>query len=93
MDDPLLVRLLERLGDLPRDRESFVERERPLLRAARRASALDELHDQGADAVRLSSRPKIDAMLRMVERGEELRLALEARQALRVVGEAPPAAP
>ena len=29
MDDALLVRGFERLGDLPRDRQRFVERQRP----------------------------------------------------------------
>ena len=29
MDDAVLVRRLERIGDLPRDRQRFVERNRP----------------------------------------------------------------
>ena len=39
MDDPLLVRRFERLGDLLRDRQRLVERNRRRARCARRASA------------------------------------------------------
>ena len=40
MDDPLLVRRVERLGDLRRDRQRFGDRNRPLARSDRLASAL-----------------------------------------------------
>ena len=36
VDDPLLVRRFERLGDLPRDRQRFVERDRRRARCAAR---------------------------------------------------------
>ena len=49
--------------------------------------ALDELHDQRATC----RRPSLEAVdlrdVRVVERGERLRLALEAHQAIRIAGE------
>ena len=55
MDDPLLVRGLERLGDLPRNRERLVERNRVrcAMRSRRASVALDESRiDQRRDAAR-----------------------------------------
>ena len=46
MDDALLVRGFERLGDLPRDGQRLVERDRPARDALGQVFALDELHDQ-----------------------------------------------
>ena len=80
------VRGLERLGDLAGDREGLVERERPALQPLGEVFALDELHDEGADAARL-----LEAVDRgdvgVLELGEDLRLALEAREAFGVGGE------
>ena len=45
---PLLVRRLQRLGDLPRDGERLVERERAARDALGQRLALDQLHDQAA---------------------------------------------
>ena len=47
---PLLVRGLERLGDLPGDGERLVERHRPARDALRERLALDELHDERVTA-------------------------------------------
>ena len=47
MDDPLLVRGFERLGDLLRDRQRFVERDRAARDALRQIVALDEFHHEG----------------------------------------------
>ena len=58
MDDALLVRGFERLGDLPRDRQRLVQRDRA--RAMRSESvALDEFQHERREvpASRLSSRP------------------------------------
>ncbi len=86
VDDPLLVRLLHRLGDLPGDGERLVERERPSLQPLGEVLARHELHHEGAHAVRL-----LEAVDRgdvgVLQLGQELRLALEAREALRVPGE------
>ncbi len=51
MNDPLLVRGFERVGDLFRDGQSFVERNRTLRNALREIVALDEFHYEGRDAV------------------------------------------
>ena len=89
MDDALLVGGVERVGDLPRDGERLGERQ------ARRCSAptardplgerlaLDQFQHQGAHAVGLFD--AVDrADVRMIQRGEHPRLALEARAPLRV---------
>ena len=44
VDDALLVRLLERLGDLLRDRERLVDRDRAALQPLGEVLAGDELH-------------------------------------------------
>ena len=48
MNDPLLVRRLERLGNLLRDRQRLVERDRSARDALREILALDQFHDEGA---------------------------------------------
>jgi hypothetical protein len=72
------VRGLERLGDLPGDGEGLVEGERPALQPLGEVLALDELHDEGADAARL-----LEAVdrgdVRVLQLGQDLRLALETR--------------
>ena len=57
MDDPLLVRGFERLGDLLRDRQRLVERDRAARDPLRQILALDEFHHERGDAVALSSSP------------------------------------
>ena len=46
MDDALLVRRLERLGDLPRDRQRLVDRNRPVRQPLGEVVAFDQLHRQ-----------------------------------------------
>ena len=48
MDDALLVRRLERFGDLPRDRQRLIERNRSARDPIGERRALDQLHDQRA---------------------------------------------
>ena len=48
VDDPLLVRGFERLGDLPRDRQRFIERNRPSRDAIGERRAFDQLQDERA---------------------------------------------
>ena len=55
MDDALLVRGLERVGDLPRDRQRLVHRNGTARDARGEVLALDELHDERADGA--PSRP------------------------------------
>ena len=81
MDDALLVRGFERFGDLSRDRQRFVERQRTLRDAVRERRALDELEHQRVRArIFLESVDRAD--VRMIERREQLCLALEARDAV-----------
>ena len=48
MDDPLVVRRFERLGDLLRDRQRLVERDRAARDPLRQILAFDQLHDERA---------------------------------------------
>jgi hypothetical protein len=51
MDDALLVRRLDRVGDLLRDRQRLVDGNRPLRDPIGERRAFDQLHDQGVEAV------------------------------------------
>ena len=51
MDDPLLVRGFERVGDLFRDRQRFVERNRPTRDPLREVFAFHQFEDQCLDAI------------------------------------------
>ncbi len=53
MDDALLVRRYQRLGNLLGGREGFVERNRPLLVAIHQRRPLNQLEDERPDAGRL----------------------------------------
>ena len=72
MDDAALVRRFERLGDLPRDRQRFVERDRPPRDAIGQRRTVDQLHHEivGPDVVQRAD-------VRVVERGDGAGLALE----------------
>jgi hypothetical protein len=80
-----IVRRFERVGDLPRDGQNVGERHRPARNLRGEILALDQLHDEARrgpavfDAVDLRD-------VRMIERRERLRLALEPRQPFRIVG-------
>jgi len=94
MDDSLLMGGLERIHDLPRDHKclGYVQRSAKASRSIRtgwsasiQASverfAVDELQHQELRRSRFFK--TVDcADVRMIQRGEELRLALEARHAL-----------
>ena len=56
MDDPLLVRRFERLGDLLRDRQRLIDRDRSARNALRQVVAFDQLHHERVTPP-LSSRP------------------------------------
>jgi hypothetical protein len=53
MNDPLLVRGLERLRDLPGDRQRFVEWDRSTRDAIGKRGPLDQFEDERADIVGL----------------------------------------
>ena len=76
MADPLLVRGLERLRNLLRDRQRLIDRDGALCDALREIVALDQFHHEGGDAPAL-----FEAVDRgdvgMIQRGEDFRLALE----------------
>ena len=77
MDDALLVRGGEGVGDLRPELHHLVERQRALLQAIRERFALEQLHHQ---EVRVALVPDVEqrADVGVVERGDRLRLALEA---------------
>ena len=81
MDDPFLVRGLERLGDLTGDGERLGDRQRSSTQAIGQRRSLDQFEDQRRDAVRFFE--TVDrADVRVIERGEEPRFAREAGAAL-----------
>ena len=79
MNDPLLVRRLERLRDLLRDRQRFVERDRAARNTLREIVALDEFHHEGLDAVGVLQ-PVDGGDMRVIQGGEHFRLALKTRE-------------
>ena len=86
MDDPLLVRGFERLGDLPGDRKSLFERKRAARDALRQRRPLDQLEYEGLHALGLLQ--TVDPTdVGVVERRQRLGLALESRQASGIRGE------
>jgi hypothetical protein len=79
MDDTLLVRGFERLGDLARDRQRFVERYRSARDSLREIFPLDEFHHEG-----VAFDPVDGCDVGMVERRQHLRFAREPRQPIRI---------
>ena len=85
MNDSLLVRGLERVGDLFRDRQGFVEWYRALRNALREVVAFDQFHHEGGEVGCLLE--AIDGPdVRMVESREHFGFALKARQTFRIGG-------
>ena len=86
MDDALLMRGFESLGDLLRDWQRLVDWDRALCKALRQVVTFDQFHHEGVQAGRL-----LEAVNRgdvgMIQRRERLRLALETCQAFGVRGE------
>ena len=86
MNDPLLVRSLERIGELSRDRERFVEGDGAAGNPLGEIVALDELHDEGVHVRGLfKSVDRRDAG--MIQRGEDFGFLLKAGQPFSVLGE------
>ena len=87
MDDARAVRLVERVADLDRDRQRLVDRERAACRAAcGERLAFEILQDEEVDAVLLADVEQ-RADVRVAERRDRARLALEALAQLRIAGE------
>jgi len=80
------VRGLERFGDLPGDGDRFVEGDRAARDAPGEILAFDELHDERRRASALFE-PVDGGNVRVIQRGQRLRFARQARQAVRIVGE------
>ena len=77
MGDALAVRLVERIGDRDRHLERLVERQRP--RASRAASVSPSRYSITRKSVSPSPADVVQrADVRMVQRGDGLRFALEA---------------
>ena len=86
MDDALLVRRLQRLGDLFRDQQCVVEWDRSTRGPLGEILAFDELHHEGLDAVALFQ--SVDGRdVRMVQGGEDFGFALKPREPIVVSGE------
>ena len=77
VDDSLFVRRLERLGDLPGEREGFIERETAVDDAIGERWALDQLHHQRDGPVLLFEAVNLRDM-GMIQRRQNFGFALEA---------------
>jgi hypothetical protein len=81
MDDAPQVSGVETVGNLLRDRECLIDRYGTSAEALRQVLALDELHDQ---------RPILDPVyvrdMRMIQRRQQLGLALKTRQPVSIRG-------
>ena len=86
MDDPLLVRRFEGFGNLLRDRQRLVERDRAERDALRQVLTLDELHhDRTHTATFLEAVDVRD--VRVIDGRQCLRFAREPREPIGVAGE------
>ena len=85
MNDALLVRCLERVRDLARDRQGLVHRQGPGRDPLGQRLALDELQHQRLEVADLLE-PIDRRDVRVIQGREDLRLALEPRQPLGVLG-------
>src|SRR5205814_544887 len=75
MDDPFLVRRLERVDDLAGDREGIGEWDGARNQSLRQRFAIDELEDKKSRAARFLE--AVDGRdVRMIQRREELRFTL-----------------
>ena len=85
MDDALLVRGFERIGDLQRNQQRVIEGDRARRDPIGKRRPLDQLHDQRGDARGLLE-PVNVCDVRMVQRREDFRLTLESGEPLRIAG-------
>ena len=94
MDDPLFVGRFERLRDLPRDRQRLINRNRLVRETIGERRSLDQLQDEGLQCG-LPRAWRGDRFfkavnrgdVRMIERGQDLRFALEACEPVDIEGE------
>src|SRR6476469_1090681 len=83
MNDAFRVGSLERLGYLTRNRQRFGEWKQTVLDPPRQRDAFDQFEHQRLPAVRLLE-PVDRCNVGMIERGENLSLAPESRQSVRI---------
>ena len=83
MDDGLLVRRFECLRNLLRNGQRLVERHGAARQPLRQILTLDEFHHERLDAVGVFQ-PVDSRDVRMIQRGEDLRFALEPRHSFTV---------
>ena len=76
MDDALLVCRFERVGDLPRDWNRFIERKSTPRDTIGKRRPFDELHHQGKRASGLLDAENVGDV-RMIERGKDFGFALK----------------
>jgi hypothetical protein len=88
VDDSMVVRRLERLGDLFRDAQCVLERDCAGPQPLREILALDQLHDEGAYVTGFFKAVDIGDVL-MVQRCQGLGFACETCDAVRVPREIP----
>ncbi len=86
VDDALLVRRFERVGNLGGDRQRLLERHRSARDDVREVLTLDQFHGQGAHAVELFEAVDLGDV-RVIEGGERLCLTREPRQAIGIGSE------
>ena len=83
VDDALLVRGLERVGDLPRDFEGFVGADRPAGDALGEILAFHELHHERRIAGAILQSVDVRNVW-VVQRSQGVRLTLEAPETIRI---------
>ena len=86
MDDAEIVRRLQGVGDLPSDARRFGERNRSLDDPISEGRTLDELEDEGTDAVRLLE-PVDDGNVWMIERCQDDGFPLQTGDSIGIEGE------
>jgi hypothetical protein len=83
MDDAFVVRRFQRFRNLYGNRECFANRDRPARDTPRQVLSGDQLHGEGMDVARLLKSEDL-CDVRVIERGEGLRFALESGNPVRV---------
>src|SRR5262249_9814171 len=88
MDDPLVVRLLERIGDLPGDGQRLVYRDRSFPETLGEILTRRQLHDEEVAGRAAREGRRLEAVqvgdAAVAQGGQQLRLALEPAETLRV---------
>ena len=84
MHDALFVRGFERIGDLARDGERFITRDRPPQQPIGERGAFDQFEHEDRHPARVFQ-PVDGADVRMIQRGEQLRFATEPRDTIGVL--------